>query len=325
MPALSFVVPVVARALQATVDSPRRVLIVDVDGHDAWRGARAPELIIKHGLETRRCVCDSVCRLRPDRQEAVGLPPVVGLVEERSVSPLRNAGVSHRFMLRRENDAGRGQIQDDFTCVPVYGSTYLARNCRCAAEVVVLGHDPRLAYIHSTEWNGVVELDELVRFMDEHLAEHDVACEAIQVTYRWWSASHLLSLSIPCRECSRKWRDVVRVVDSRLRHVKLHTHWASDELASRISPMIRSLAGSLVLLHPPTKGLLIWPSIKLTVPIRDGRFLGQHSRCRPGFKPLRTVTVVRLRNVINAIQNHDSSRTYLSPWGKVVLSLFLTV
>ena len=55
-PALSFVVPVVARALQATVGSQRRVLIVDVDGHDARRGARAPELIIKHGLETRRCV-----------------------------------------------------------------------------------------------------------------------------------------------------------------------------------------------------------------------------------------------------------------------------
>ena len=53
-PALSFVVPVVARALQATVDSQRRVLIVDVDGHDARRGARAPELIIKHGPETRR-------------------------------------------------------------------------------------------------------------------------------------------------------------------------------------------------------------------------------------------------------------------------------
>ena len=48
MPALSFALPVVARALQTTVDSQRRVLAGDVDRHGARRGARAPELIIKH-------------------------------------------------------------------------------------------------------------------------------------------------------------------------------------------------------------------------------------------------------------------------------------
>ena len=97
------------------------------------------------------------------------------------MSPLHHAGVSQRCVLRRENDAGRGQIQDDFTFVPICGSTHHSRDCRCAAEIVVLGHDSRLACIHSTVWNGVVELGELVRFVDERLAEHDVAREAIQM------------------------------------------------------------------------------------------------------------------------------------------------
>ena len=48
MPALSFALPVVARALLTTVDSQRRVLAGDVDRHGARRGGRAPELIIKH-------------------------------------------------------------------------------------------------------------------------------------------------------------------------------------------------------------------------------------------------------------------------------------